>query len=221
MPGHQNPPMSLQSEMIASATARLGVWQVGPEYLKQLTGFIDKPVEQASEDWRVESGLLYRGIGDNSSPQIGDIRVKYQLVPSPSAVSLMGRQAGNKIAPFATQSGYMINVIRDGRIDSSTMIRDLQSEETALTWILRALGIGLLWLGFSLIMSPLQSLANILPFLANVVGITTVIVALALALVIGLSVIALAWLLYRPLVGLGLIATGCVAAYGLIRMRPK
>jgi hypothetical protein len=44
------------------------------------------------------------------------------------------------------------------------------SEQAARVWLLRILGVGLMWLGFVLLFGPVVRLADVLPFLGNLLG---------------------------------------------------
>ena len=44
------------------------------------------------------------------------------------------------------------------------------SEQAASVWLLRILGVGLMWLGFVLLFGPVVRLADVLPFLGNLLG---------------------------------------------------
>ncbi len=58
-------------------------------------------------------------------------------------------------------------------------------------------------------------MADVLPFLGDLVGMGTAVVALALALPLSLATIAIAWVVYRPLVGIGLIVVGVGGFFGV------
>jgi hypothetical protein len=44
------------------------------------------------------------------------------------------------------------------------------SEQAASVWLLRILGVGLMWIGFVLLFGPVVRLADVLPFLGNLLG---------------------------------------------------
>ena len=101
------------------------------------------------------------------------------------------------------------------------MIKHQRDREMMMTWLFRALGLALMWIGFSMLMGPLRALANVLPFLADVAGFAIAIVGLALTLPIGLGTIAIAWLFYRPTDGIALLLGGIIAGYVLVKFRHR
>ena len=86
------------------------------------------------------------------------------------------------------------------------MIATAKSQNKMLAWALRILGILLLYMGFKSIFGILDTLAKVLPFLSSIVSLGTGLVAGILALALGLIIIAIAWIWYRPLLGILLLA---------------
>jgi hypothetical protein len=86
-----------------------------------------------------------------------------------------------------------------------------------LTWILRAVGFLAMLIGLLLIAKPLVTLADVLPFLGSLLGVGVGLLALTLALPLTLVTVGIAWLFYRPLLGVGLL----VAAAALFVLLKK
>ena len=51
------------------------------------------------------------------------------------------------------------------------------SEQAASVWLLRILGVGLMWIGFVLLFGPVVRLADVLPFLGNLLGFGSTVVS--------------------------------------------
>ena len=81
------------------------------------------------------------------------------------------------------------------------VIEQLLKENTILTWILRGVGVFLLFLGVRLILGPIQVVADVVPFIGRIVGAGLSLIAGLVALSFGSLTIAIAWLAYRPLLG--------------------
>ena len=71
--------------------------------------------------------------------------------------------------------------------------------------------------GFSLLFRPLSVLADVVPFIGNIVGAGTGFVALLLSLPLSLLVISVAWIFYRPLIGIPLVIAAVAGFVFLIR----
>ena len=89
-----------------------------------------------------------------------------------------------------------------------------------LTWILRLVGFLLMVLGLNMIFKPLAVIADVLPILGSIVGAGTGIIACLLAAILSLLTIAIAWIVYRPLLGIILLAVA-VGLTAAIRSRMK
>lgn len=223
--GHTNPVMTYQSrEAIADGT-RLGAFAV-PDSL--LRGFgeqrklaatetqanalqirVDKPVA-------VADGVLL--VGRNAAqPAIGDMRVSFFEVPL-QAASVVAMQSGDGFAPFRTHTGTTVELIAAGALPAAAMFQQAQEENVTFTWLLRGAGAIVMLVGFALILRPLGVAADVIPFLGGIVGAGTGLVALLCTVAVAPVVIAVGWLWYRPLVGIGVLAVGGAATWGLLRL---
>jgi hypothetical protein len=72
------------------------------------------------------------------------------------------------------------------------------------TWIIRLIGFIMVVIGVSLIAKPLAVIADFIPFLGSIAGAGIGLLALIIALPLSLGTIALAWVAYRPLIGIPL-----------------
>jgi hypothetical protein len=98
------------------------------------------------------------------------------------------------------------------------MFQEAERENTIITWAIRAAGALFMYFGFLLILRPLVVVADVVPLIGNVLGAGASIVSLALTAVIAPVVIAIAWLWYRPLISIVVIAIGLGVAFGLHRL---
>jgi hypothetical protein len=81
--------------------------------------------------------------------------------------------------------------------------------------MLRVLGLVLMWIGFSMVFRPLSVVADVVPFIGTLVGWGTGVVSFALAAPLSLVTIAIAWIVYRPLLGIALLVVGGLVFGGL------
>lgn len=221
--GHTNPMMTYRPREAVAAGTHLGAFAV-PDRL--ILGFgvprplaateaqanalqirIDKPV-------RVIDGILYAG-RDPAQPAIGDLKVSFAEVPLQTA-SIVAAQAGSSLAPFPTRTGTTVELISAGTVPAAEMFKEAQEDNVTFTWVLRAVGAFVMFVGFALILRPLRVAADLIPFLGSLVGAGAGLVAMICTAVLAPLVIALGWLWYRPLVAVGILVVGAAAAYGLI-----
>jgi hypothetical protein len=165
---------------------------------------------------KVEATGFYVG-RDPATPQVGDLRVTFQ-VTQPAEVSLVAQQAGDSFVPFVTKNGRTIDLLQNGTMPAADMFKAAQESNQVLTMVLRVVGFFLMFFGLGLVLKPLAVLADVLPILGDIVGIGTGIIALLVALLLSMVTIAIAWMLYRPLLAIGLLAIGGGLGY-FIRLK--
>jgi hypothetical protein len=80
-------------------------------------------------------------------------------------------------------------------------------------------------IGIFLVLAPLSEFAHIIPFLGEFIsggiGCVMAVFAALVALVLSLITIAIAWLFYRPLLAIGLLAGAAVIVVGIIFLVKK
>jgi len=218
--GHQNPSMPVASQRFTGGDVRLGAYKVAPALLEQLSSFAGlQPRTAPPSGYQLVGEGFYRG-QNPADPAVGDIRVGFASVPA-QTVSVAAAVAGGTLAPYRDATGYTIALLEAGDVSAAQLFRDEAKSESVLTWILRGVGFVLVLIGLVCMTRPLTMLAAVLPLLESVVGVGGFIVALTLSVPITLLTISFAWIVHRPLLGVGLL----VAAMGwlvLLRyMRPR
>ena len=166
---------------------------------------------QLSGPVKVEASGFFLG-KDSAAPQVGDVRVTFK-VTNPADVSIVARQVGDSFAPYATKNGRTIDLLENGTFSAAEMFKTAQESNHVLTIILRVVGFFLMFFGLCLVLKPLSVLADVLPILGDMVSIGTGFIAFLVSLVLSLVTIAIAWILYRPLLAIGLLAIGAGVGY--------
>lgn len=181
----------------------------------EIPGSTALPAELAGKA-KMTGGGFYIG-ADPAAPKIGDVRVKF-TVDNSAEVSVIARQSKNTFEPYMAKAGGKIEMLQMGTLSIESMIQTAQNENTVITWILRGVGFLLMVIGLNLVMSPLSVLADVIPFIGNVVGAITGGVAFLVAFMLSTLTVAIAWIAYRPLLGIGLIIVA-LAVTPLIRKK--
>ncbi|MCR5162390.1 MAG: TMEM43 family protein [Thermoguttaceae bacterium] len=147
--------------------------------------------------------------GKNPSlPEIGDLRVSFEYVPN-GTVSVIAGQQDNKLVPWQSKNGTVI-LLKSGTVSQEQMFADAQKANKTMGWILRAIGLFVMYMGFNMIFKPLSVLADVVPLFGNLVGGATGIVSFLLALSISCLTIGIAWIYYRPWIGIPLVLAAIV-----------
>lgn len=160
------------------------------------------------DSFRLLDGQLYRG-RSSSQPAIGDLRVSFEKV-EPQTVSIVAKQTPEGLQSYKTSVGGTIEELALGQVSADKMFQAMQKRNTIFTWILRLAGFLLMLFGLSCIFSPLAVLADVIPFLGDLLRLGTGLVALVISAPLALITISVAWIFYRPLLGVGLLVGALV-----------
>ncbi|MBP5743205.1 MAG: TMEM43 family protein [Paludibacteraceae bacterium] len=168
----------------------------------------------------VDGNVVYYGLNPNS-PQIGDVRVTFTKV-LPGAISIIAKVSGNTFTDYIAKNKKSFSRLEMGTKDASEMFENSRDENSILTWILRVLGVILVIVGLRNVFDILVSLLKVLPPLATVANLGIGLVCGVVGLVWSLLVIAIAWIFYRPLLGIViLVAVGALVYYLNKRSKAK
>ena len=216
---HENPKeMPFRSSRWSADDAKLGGWKLNADTLDRIAqAEVLKP--DAPAGWTRSGDDYYRG--DPAAPEIGDLRVRYEGLPSGATISVLAQQSGHSFVVFTTTSGYEVLAAAIGDHSAAELIERQRASEALTTWALRGMGTVLMFVGFVAFLAPLSNMANLVPMLAAFVRGAIGIASLALALPLSILVIALAWLAYRPLIAAGLFLLAVAAGYALWGWREK
>jgi len=150
-----------------------------------------------------ENALNKRNVA--SQPRIGDMRVTFEVV-YPHDVSLVAKQKGDTFVGYTAKTGKKVDLFSDDVKDAAEMFASARSGNSLFTWIVRIVGFFMMFIGISMILKPLSVLCDVLPILGDIVEMGAGIVAVLVALPCAIVTIAVAWLFYRPVIGIILLA---------------
>ncbi|MBP2316791.1 TMEM43 family protein [Azospirillum soli] len=220
--GHANPSMTYQGATIDARGAKLGAFALDQSQIRQIDDYerlAPDPAAALPPGFQWVGEQLYRGASPDA-PQIGDLRVTFRVVPA-QTLSVVAAQMNGGLAGFAGVRGQTINLVQTGAHGAEAMFNQAKADEAVLTWILRVAGFVVMLISVMLMGSPLAWLASLLPFLETLVNAARFGLALVIAVPLTLTTIAVAWLAYRPLIGVGLILAGIALAVAVKRLVPE
>ena len=108
--------------------------------------------------------------------------------------------------PYKAKNGKTFSVVRMGKQDMDEIFESEHSQNHLFLWVLRILGVILVITGLKGIFDILSTVLKVVPFVANIVGWGVGVVCTVVGIVWSLIIIAIAWLFYRPLIGIILLA---------------
>lgn len=208
---HTNPvALPYKATTVASDAVTLGAFQLSSAQVGQLVAKQDLPVTALSElpaalqaKFKLDGQRLYQG-ANPATPQVGDVRVSFAVLGA-TDVSLIAQQVGASFTPYVAKTGKTFDVLREGTHSLAALIEQEKSSNSSLTWFMRGLGLFLLFIGLRMVMSPLEALMDVIPFLGDLLGAGLTLIALLVAATLGTATIAVAWIVYRPLLGVALL----------------
>lgn len=153
------------------------------------------------------------------SPQVGDMRVSWkEVLPPKEGVSVLAKQQGDELVPWSLGGGrHRLYSLLPGRHSAKEMIGQQITKSKFITKALRIGGWLGTFLGLKLILSCIPALLRLAPLgigqlLAPLAGIATSTIALGVSVGLSGTIIAIAWLRFRPVLS-GLIALVSTASF--------
>ena len=138
------------------------------------------------------------------SPEVGDVRVTFEKVV-PAKVTIMAVVDGDSFKPYKAKNGKRFQTLVMGKKSGDELIDAEKEANNMWLWLLRGLGVLLVIGGLKGIFGFLETLLKVVPFIANIFGWGVGVVCTILGLVWSLIIIAIAWLFYRPILGITLL----------------
>ena len=176
--------------------------------LQAVNDSINKQMESAEnkkdlEYIHVANNILYYGRVPGA-PEVGDVRVTFEKVV-PAKVTVMAVVDGDTFKPFKAKNGKRFQTLVMGKKTGDEIIEDAQAANNTWLWILRIVGIMMVIGGLKGIFGFIETILKVVPFIAGIFGWGVGLVCSVIGIAWSLIVIALAWLFYRPLLGITLL----------------
>ena len=176
--------------------------------LQAVNDSINKIIENAENkvelDYVHQAGnVLYFGRVPGS-PQVGDVRVTFEKIV-PAKVTVMSVVDGDSFKPYKAKNGKRFQTLVMGKKSGDEIIDAEKEANNMWLWALRIIGIMLVISGLKGIFGFIETILKVVPFVAGIFGWGVGLVCTVIGVAWSLIVIALAWLFYRPLLGIGLL----------------
>ena len=207
--GHDNPTSKLyEDKTYTSDDVKVGAFSLSSEQVEMLntkakfTEFNQETINGLN--LKITNNYITNS-EDFENPKIGDVRITFTFNDS-SEVSVLAVQSDESFVTFTSKAGKKVNKIVEGSHNGKDMIQSIRSEDKFMKWILRFFGFILCMAGFRTILKPISAITSYVPLLGSLVGTAMGLVSFVLSLSLSLFVIAIAWIRFRPIVGISLIA---------------
>lgn len=183
------------------------------------------------------NGFFYRSnlTSDSSAsslnnPSVGDARITFDVV-LPDTISIIAKLnpaatgGGSGLGPYTTKRGGSLLLIERGVYTAEEMFIQAENDNTTTAWILRFVGFFIMVISILLILQPLATVVDIIPFVGDCIqstmeGFLFPCIALLIAIPTSLFVISLAWLAYRPNIAIPIaVGTFLIVIFLFVRVR--
>jgi hypothetical protein len=217
--GHENPAGWLyENQTWTAPDIRIGNYALASEHKKLIDNFQSLPLPENSEfpkELKKTNNMLYTG-SNQQEPAIGDQRIKFKYIPA-QVYSAIGDMRSSILHEHIASNGHRFALLQAGSYSANSMFEQAKSDNEQLTWILRLAGTAVLIFAFITILKPLSVLADVVPLIGNIVEVGTGVIGFLLGLIVALVTICLAWIFYRPMVGIALLVAIGAIIYWLKR----
>jgi hypothetical protein len=225
--GHENPPsLAWESRSVTADRVSFGAFTLPSDLVSKIDSREPRPGQSADAGLMAErqfrpagGGGFYRG-KNPSDPEVGDVRVRFEVTP-PETVSIVAVQRGGTFEAYQASAGSSILLLEHGTVPADQMFKSAQASNAVTTWLLRLAFFVMMFLGLFLVLRPVSVAGSVVPFIGSMLGAGLGLVAFLVAMALSLVTIAMAWLAYRPLLGGGLLVAAALALYLLLRSRKK
>lgn len=214
----------VENKQLSAQNATIGAYKLPEQMISAFPRSSNLPLKltlQSDSLRQINNNVIYFGKNPDA-PEVGDVRVEYHYVPAKNVVSLIAKVQGDTFTRYTAKNGKSFSSIVAGEKTMEEMFESEKAGNTMLTWVLRILGFILISAGLKMVFDILSTLLKVVPFLSSImswgVGLICNIIAFAWTLI----VVAIAWLFYRPILSLCLLAiVGAVVYYFATKGKKK
>lgn len=220
--GHENPStLPYEEEAYYASEVELGAFKLSVSQIQMLsTGAVVTPDATAflPNGYSVVDKYITSASNMND-PEVGDVRVSFKY-NNDTEITVLAMQKGDSFADYKSEQDKMLNELQSGLLTGEEMINAVETRNNIFKWVFRILGVLLVTGGFTALLTPILMVVSIIPLVGDgIAGILRGIAALV-GFAVSMLVIALAWIFYRPLLGICLLAV-VIGAVALITMLIK
>lgn len=221
--GKANPKTKMyDDEVYTSKDVGIGAFKLSSNQIETLStkaNYSDFDTETISKLNLTVSTHYLTNSKNLENPNIGDTRISF-VYNNSTELSVLAVQQGNTFVDFVSSAGKSVNRVMDGTHSGHEMINVIKSENNFLKWLLRFIGTILCIGGIGAILKPISAITSYIPILGSLVGAAVGLVSFVLGLALSLIIIAVAWIRFRPILGICLLAIVAALIVFLI-MRSK
>ena len=217
-----------------ASNATFGAYRLNESIIRSISG--EEPVQPNLEEAQMKQLLakvtdstvvvtvsgnqVYIG-ADPDTPHIGDVRITFNQVTSPKTISILEKVVNGTFESYIAKNGKAFSKVEMGTVSATNMIEHQKSANKVTLWLLRILGIILVIAGFRSLLSFISTIFAVVPFVQKILGAGIGLVTTVVGLVWSFVIIALAWVAYRPVLAIVLLAVAAALIFWLVSTARK
>lgn len=219
---HQNPSsLPYESKVAVAEVVTLGAFKLPASLIGRIDEFEPVRVEdqvaalpaELKNNVKIQDGTYYMG-KDPKVPEVGDVRISFATV-NPTEVSVVSKQVGNTFEAYHASAGMDVELLERGVRTAESMFQSALARNTMLTWILRGVGFFMMFLGLVMFFRPISVLGDVIPLIGSMLAFGTGLFAFAIAAALSIGTVGVAWVVYRPVLGIILLSVAIAALVAL------
>ena len=206
--GHSNPTsVPYEGASYQAKELKVGVYKLSSAFNSKLSAkntYGDLESAKLPEGYKIYNNYITNS-EEPENPKVGDIRISFNYA-NYSDVTVMGKLSFDTIVEYTTKEKTNITYFVEGTHDGAYIISSIEKGNKAMKWILRFIGTILIIAGIKALFGPLTTLSSYVPILGRLVDGAAGLVSFLVGLAISLIVIAISWIVFRPILGICLLA---------------
>jgi len=209
---YQNPTaFPMEGRIVVADPVRVGTFILTSGLLDKIVNFspFSGSERPTNPNIKLHAGKYYHS-QDVWNPQVGDIRVEFSYAglsgQHPEVVSIIGKQVGRELRPYQTEAGGEILLLYLGEKTAEEIFSLEHAQNKLLTWAVRGGGWLLMFVSFSCMTNICSLLVSRFPLVRDLVNLGLTSLNVSLSITLSLTIVALGWVIYRPMLGLGLLS---------------
>ncbi|KAL5518301.1 hypothetical protein EMCRGX_G004008 [Ephydatia muelleri] len=205
---HTNPrEFPVKPETFSAHIVRLGAFLLSQDVLQKITNWrsvvLTTPTQPS--DYKLYNNMFY--LGDPLKPKVGDVRVSFDYAGSGDVQQ--DERSGGVLGHFPIKGESFLAVYVE-RLTMEEVFAKEHAHNSNITWILRAVGWFVLFIGFNVMTRILVILVDWIPLVRDLVSTATSLLCATLSFSLAVLVVGVAWFRYRPLLALVTVGVACV-----------
>lgn len=207
--GHHNPETwPMNSSIVMNSRVKVGDFLLGKDLREKFNEFKVFTSDERPSDASIKmhAGLYYHA-ADVWRPEVGDVRIQFGYAGrDEDRVTIVGKQSGRELRPYETESGDELLLLYNGFRRAEDIFHHEHVQNRMQTWLCRAVGWLIAFLGFTCLASVLDAMIDDHPAVRGPLTLGFANMQFSFALITTLLATASGWIMYRPVLGVILIA---------------